>query len=397
MSRFPKLSETFVLYEMLAVERLGVAVDVYPLLRERASVVHPEAAPLVERARYEPFFSWPILRSQLLLLRDRPRRYLGALWTAASGTFGSLNFFVGALGIFAKVAHMALRMEAEGVTHVHCHFASHPAVAGLIVHRLTGIPFSFTAHGSDLHKDRRMLCRKVSEAVFVVAISDYNRRMILDECHGRFADRVIVIHCGVDTDVFAAPERPPEGRLGLLCIGTLHEVKGQTVLVEACRRLSESGVDFVCRLVGDGPDRGRLTRQIAAAGLDERVLLEGSRTRAEVAALLRSADILVAPSVPTRSGKREGIPVVLMEGLASGVAVVASEISGIPELVVDGVTGLLVPPGDPAALAAALERLGADRLLRRRLGLGGREKVAREFNLETTARELAVRFAGATL
>ena len=394
MSRFPKLSETFILYELLAVEDEGIQVDVYPLLRERQSVVHAEAAALVERAHYEPFVSRAILASQLHFLARRPGAYLGALWASLRGTVGSLNFLVGVLGIFPKVAHMARQMEADGVDHVHCHFANHPALAGFLVHRLTGIPFSFTAHGSDLHVDRHMLCQKVAEADFVVTISDYNRRLILDECGGRFGEKVTVIHCGVDTTVFGAPTGArPDDRFTIVSVGTLHEVKGQTYLVEACRLLAESGIEFACHLVGDGPDRPDLARQIAAAGLASSVVLEGSRSRAEVAAFLRAADVLVAPSVPTKGGKREGIPVVLMEALASGLPAVASDLSGIPEVVEDGVTGLLVPPGNAAALARALQRLHDDRSLRQRLGLAGREKVEREFNLRTTAATLARRFA----
>jgi glycosyltransferase involved in cell wall biosynthesis len=280
-------------------------------------------------------------------------------------------------------------MEEDGVDHVHCHFANHPAVAGFLVHRLTGIPYSFTAHGSDLHVDRHMLCRKVAEAAFVVTISEYNRRLILHECGERFGDKVTVIHSGVDTSLFDGSDRPSSSdTFTILSVGTLHEVKGQTVLVDACRRLADSGVNAVCRLVGSGPDRDRLERQIASSGLTGRVILEGSRTRDEVAALLREADVLAAPSVPTKAGKREGIPVVLMEAQASALPVVASDLSGIPELVEDGVTGLLVPPGDPGALARALERLAGDPELRRRLGAAGRQKVVREFELRRTAAAL---------
>ncbi|MGH3031025.1 MAG: colanic acid biosynthesis glycosyltransferase WcaL, partial [Gaiellaceae bacterium] len=171
MSRFPKLSETFILGEMLAVGEHGVEVELYPLLRERAEVVHPEAEALCECARFQPFLSLPILRSQLHFLRRSPGAYLRALSAVLRGTWGSPNFVVGALGIFPKVVHAARLMEADGVAHVHCHFSSHPAVAGFVIRRLTGIPWSFTAHGSDLHVDRHMLREKVAEAAFVVAIS----------------------------------------------------------------------------------------------------------------------------------------------------------------------------------------------------------------------------------
>jgi len=284
-------------------------------------------------------------------------------------------------------------MEADGVQHVHAHFANHPAAAAFIIHRLTGIPYSFTAHGSDLHMDRHMLREKVAEAALVVPISNYNKEMILADAGEQYRDKVEVIHCGVDTRVFQPVTRPPhDGPLSLLCIGTLHEVKGQTYLIEACRLLTERGIDVVCRFVGDGPDHQMLAEQIAKAGLSDRVELLGRRTREQIAELLRNTDVVVTPSVPTKSGKREGIPVVLMEAMASGVAVVASGISGIPELVDDQVSGLLTPPRDAAALADALEKLQRDPELRQRLGKAGREKVLREFDLTTNARLLIERF-----
>jgi len=412
-SRFPKLSETFVLFELLAVERQGIDVELYPLLRERVTLMHPEAAELVERAHYQPFVSWPILRSQLHFLRRRPGRYLRTLGALLSGTWGSLNFFVGAIGIWPKVVHMARLMAADGVAHVHCHFATHPAAAGWVIHRLAGIPYSFTAHGSDLHVERRMLPQKVTEAAFVVAVSEFNRRIILAECGLSPAGpapadldslgldspgKVLVLHCGVDPGRFrpAAQAREGDGSapsatrpLRMLCIGTLHEVKGQRYLLEACRLLLDQGVDARCTFVGDGPDLRLLRRVSAELGLVGRVDFAGQRTREQVALLLGSCDVAVAPSVPTKAGKQEGIPVALMEAMSAGVPVVASRLSGIPELVEDEQAGLLVPPRDPAALASALRRLHDDPELRCRLQRAGREKVVRHFNLHANAERLA--------
>jgi colanic acid/amylovoran biosynthesis glycosyltransferase len=393
-SRFPKLTETFVLYEILGLERSGVEVEFYPLLRERAALVHPEAVPVVNRAHFLPFLSWAILLSQLHFLRRRPRAYLGALRALVQGTWGSANYLIGGIGIFPKVAHAARELEEKGVEHVHCSFSSHPAVAGFLIHRLTGIPYSFTAQGSDLHVDRHMLSEKLAEAAFVVAISGYNRDLILHECGDRWRDKIVVIHSGIESDFFKArASRRPDGPFRILCIGTLHEVKGQTYLIDACRLLSEAGVELSCQLVGDGKDRAALERQIADAGLEERVRLEGQRTRGQVAELLRAADVLVAPSVPTKQGKREGIPIVLMEALATGVPVLASDISGIPELVEDGRTGLLAPPRDTEALARALRRLHDEPKLRRQLGLAGRERVVREFDAHANAGRLASQIA----
>jgi colanic acid/amylovoran biosynthesis glycosyltransferase len=193
--------------------------------------------------------------------------------------------------------------------------------------------------------------------------------------------------------------RPPTGGpltggpLTIACVGTLHEVKGQTHLVEAAGELVRRGVDLRLRFVGDGPDRAELERLAAALGLGERVEFLGQRTRAEVVALLGDADVLVAPSVPTAEGKREGLPVVLIEAMAAGVPVVASHLSGIPELVEDGVTGLTVTPGDSTALADAIGRLAADPALRSRLAEAGRARVAADFDLDTNARRLIGLFA----
>jgi glycosyltransferase involved in cell wall biosynthesis/peptidoglycan/xylan/chitin deacetylase (PgdA/CDA1 family) len=394
MSRFPKISETFILTEILALERRGVRVEVYPLMRESEPLTHPEAAPVVARARFTPFLSRSIVASQLHWLRRAPRAYVGALRDLVTATAGSLNFLGGGLAIFPKAAHVARLMEDEGVVHVHCHFANHPAAAGFVISRLTGLPYSFTAHGSDLHKERRMLPEKVREAAFVATISEYNRRLIVDECGGDVAGKVHIVRAGVDTEVFSpVPRDAAAGHpLQILCVGTLQEVKGQKHLVDACALLAREGVDFRCRLVGEGPDREMLSARIAEAGLQDRVELLGARTRGEVAAELRRADVFVAPSVPTKEGKREGIPVVLMEAMSTGVPVVSSRLSGIPELVEHGEGGLLTPPGDAAALAAALRALAGDPVLRRRLGRGARERVVGEFDLERSVDRLLDHF-----
>jgi len=398
MSRFPRLTETFVLFEMLALQNLGIDVELYPLLREHTTVMHPEAKPLVERAHYQPFLSIPILSANLRRLWRNPFIYLATLWSVLRGTWGSMNFFLGAIGIFPKSVYFAELMAAEEIQHLHAHFANHPATAAYIIHRLTGIPYSFTAHGSDLHVDRHMLCEKVANAEFVVAISNYNRDLIIEECGEHIQNKTVVIHCGIDTQVFYPREGSKSAScvdtFTILCTGTLHEVKGQTYLIEACRLLQEQGINFTCNFVGDGEDREKLAVQIAKSGLSHCVQLLGRRTREEIAELLACSDVVVAPSVPTSAGKREGIPVVLMEAMGSGVPVIASHLSGIPELVDHEQSGLLVPPRDAQALFEALRRMHGDLELRHRLGQCGRAKVIQDFDVFSNARLLAQRFGG---
>ncbi len=399
MSRFPKLTETFVLYEMIAMQSEGVQVETYPLLREKASVVHPDAAPFVDAAHFQPFISLPILRAHVYYLLHKPGAYLGTLWSLLRSNIGSPRFFIGALGIFPKSVFFAYKMKTEGIDHVHAHFASHPAAAAFIIHRLSGIPYSFTAHGSDLHRDRHMLCEKVAEAAFVVAISNYNKELIVSECKGQYRDKVTVIHCGVDTDVFQDASSRNVGQAAkqpftIVSVGTLHEVKGQAYLVEACARLAEQGIDFRCHFIGGGPDRDALTSLAEQKGIAEKVVWHGQQTREWIVQFLQGADVLVAPSVPTSDGRREGIPVVLIEAMSSGIPVIASNLSGIPELVLDGRTGLLTPPRDAAAIASALERYYRDPALRKKFGQSGRERVTEEFDLYKNAARLIEYIAG---
>jgi glycosyltransferase involved in cell wall biosynthesis len=272
-------------------------------------------------------------------------------------------------------------MEALGIEHVHAHFASHPAAAAFIIEGLSGIPFSFTAHGSDLHREQAMLSEKVERARFVVAISNYNRKFILDHVGSRFADKIRVVHCGVDPRNFEQPRRRSEF-VEIGCIGTLHAVKGQHILLEACAELAGQAIPFRCHLIGDGPDRRDLEEHARRLGIQDRIVFHGNCERERVRSLLAGFDVVVAPSVPTKDGRREGIPVVLMEAAAAGLPLVASRLSGIPEIVRDEETGLLTEPGDAKALAQALSRIAREPQTAARFGTAARALVDEEFRLE---------------
>jgi glycosyltransferase involved in cell wall biosynthesis len=393
MSRFPKITETFVIREMVEMERQGVEVDVYPLQRERTSVMHPEVDSFVRRAHFTPWLSIAMLKAHGRFFLNQPGKYLRTLGTLLSANLGSIRYFAGAVAFFPKAVYIASLMRSAGVDHIHAHFASHPAAVAYVIHRLTSIPFSFVAHGSDLHRDQHMLSEKTQQAAAVIAISDDNRRMILDVCGTQNGLKVHTVHCGVDLEEFCPRSEPTPfergvGAFQLLCIGTLHEVKGQRYLLEACRSLLERGVDFECHFAGVGPDLQALKKQAQALGLNNRVYFHGRCTGPRILELLRKADLLVTPSVPSSCGRREGIPVVLMEAMASGVPVVTSDLSGIPELVQHEQTGLLTQPRDVAAIAASILRLRGDRRLSARLAVAGRQKIESQFNQKINVQNL---------
>jgi colanic acid/amylovoran biosynthesis glycosyltransferase len=388
VSRYPLLSETFILREMWELERQGHNVRIYPL-RPVAGLRHARATALrapVWRA------GWCNPRSQAYWLQRRPKAYLTTLAEALWQNRGDANLWLGAMAYWPKAAAIARRMQRDQVDQIHAHYATHPALAAYIAHRLTGIPFSFTAHAHDIFLHRAMLQRKIAAASQVIAISRFNQAW-LERARGGAATPIPVVHCGVESDALAevgARRRPPKPGQGLrlLSVGSLQAYKGHRVLVEACARLRAAGLTFHCRIVGGGRLAEALRRQIASLGLEQAVVLAGPAAESAVAAALADADVFVLPSIVAPSGQMEGIPVALMEAMAAGLPVVASRLSGIPELVTDGHDGLLTPPGDAVALAQALERL-ADPELRRRLGAAAQRRVRADFDLEANVAHLA--------
>lgn len=389
MSRFPKVTETFVLYEMLALREQGFEIEVFPLIPERASVRHPDVEQLDGHVHQHALVSARTVLSLLHWLVRAPVRTVSACLAALSGTLGGRRNFLRAVAVLPKAAWIASRVRELQLDHVHAHFANHPALAASVVSRLTGVPFSFTAHGSDLHVDPTGLDRVLDEASFAVTVSDYNRRFVARRFGLHAAQRLSVVHCGVDLQRFTPVRRVADGRLRIVCVASLRAVKGHEHLLDACRLLLERGVDFECDLIGSGPTRAALEYQIEQVGLGAHVRLRGDQPRPRVLAALRTADVAVLTSVMDSDGRREGIPVSLMEAMALELPVVASDLSGIPELVTDGHDGLLAPPGDAVAIADALERLARSPGLRRTLGGCGRARIAADFDLAANARELA--------
>ncbi len=392
VSRFPKLTETFVLYEALALKDMGVDVDIYPMVAHVEPVCHPEVARLEDSVHRIGTFSWPVLLACCAWAFGSPLRFTKSLVSLFQGCGTSRAHLMRGMATFPRVLHMARGMQKAGIDHVHAHFANHPALAARIVHDLTGIPYSFTAHGSDLHRDPRGLRIKVQGSAFSIAISQYNRRYILDHVGEDLSDRVIVLFCGADVATFGQFQRSAAGTdapLRIACVAALREVKGHTHLLGALEQLKASGIPFECRLAGDGPLRDSLAEEIQQRGLQAHVSLLGSQTKEQIHDLLETSDVIALTSICDSSGRREGIPVSLMEGMAAELPVLSTRLSGIPALAEAGVSGLLAEPGDETALANNLKSLAAQPELRFQMGRAGRKRVLASFDLRKNARQLA--------
>jgi glycosyltransferase involved in cell wall biosynthesis/O-antigen ligase/aminoglycoside phosphotransferase (APT) family kinase protein len=389
LSRFPLITETFILREIIEMERQGQPVLLVPLLKETPAVVHREAMPWTKQALYTPFLSADIVRANLRMMRRRPCQYVATLWRIGMGTVASPDFFIRSLALFPKAVFLAERLEREGIRHLHAHYATHPATVALIASALTGMTFSFTVHAHDIFVRRSLLRWKLEAASFVRAISQFNREFLARRYPAALVRKVQVIHVGINPAIYGgAPEEtslrdhPAPTQRRVLCVASLQPYKGIPVLLDACSLLRQRGVDFTCTIVGEGPMRPALEAQIRRLDLQHVVTLAGARPQHEVAALLRSASLLVMPSIVAPDGQMEGIPVAIMEAMAARLPVVASSLSGIPEAVGHGSTGFLVEPGRPSELALAIERVFSDEGATRRMGDAGRAAIEQEFRLD---------------
>jgi glycosyltransferase involved in cell wall biosynthesis len=395
VSWFPAITETFVLDELRELRAQGVEVEVLPLFGRRGGEVHAGFRELADRTHYHRTLSWELVAAQLHWLRRRPGRFLRAWLTALAESAPSRKLLVRAPAVLLKAAVLARRIEGMGARRVHAHFATHPALAAWFVGELTGIAYGFTAHAHDLYVDRAMLPEKVRRADLVVTISEFNRRLLERACGGAASGKVHVVRCGVDLSAFAPVPRRLPPIPTFACVASLRPYKGHEVLIEAAALLRREGIDLRVVLVGDGVLRRRLEARVARAGLGDVVTLRGALPHQEIPAVLAGATALVLPSVTARDGQMEGIPVALMEAMAAGVPVVASRLSGIPELVRDGETGLLVPERDPVALASAMDRLARDPVLAARLAEAGRRAVLEDHDLSRNVARLRALLTGA--
>jgi glycosyltransferase involved in cell wall biosynthesis len=390
VSRFPHASETFIARELGAIEDAGAdTLDLVSLFPPVDATVHPSAARFMER-HWRPRAGEALAALGWWTLR-RPLRLLATVGVVVREHLSSPAVLARALVTVPLAAAHARAVRRRGVQHVHAHYATYPALSAWICRRLAGTPYSITAHAHDIFVDQSMLRRKLADAAFTVTISDYNRRYLSD--YGD-VDRIHVVHSGIDPAAY--PFRPrtvrADGPVHALCVASLQEYKGHAVLLDAladAAQLERVELD----LVGAGPLRAELQRRARELGLAGRVRFHGSAPEDAVRGMLERADLFVLPSVVARNGQMEGLPVVLMEALASGVPVVATRLSGIPELVTDEQTGLLAAPGDPRALRDALARVVSGSFepdLR-----AGRALVEREFDVADGAARLRELFSRA--
>lgn len=377
---YPRFSETFIVTEILAREAAGEQLAIYATRPTTDARFHPEIAKVQAPVTH---LKRPAKSSDLFTtIKNAHRNVPGALAKLESIMPVVTRCDSGDL---AQGLELAERVLADGITHLHAHFANAAARIACIAAHLTGITWSVTTHAKDIFHDEvdaTLLTELLERADTVVTISQYN----LDHLAERFPQitgHLRLVRNGLDLTRFPYEDPAPlDGVLKVAAVGRLVEKKGFDVLLRATRAALDAGSRIEVRIAGDGELAGKLRAQCTELGLDDSVAFLGPRSQAEIQQLLDWADVMAAPCVVGADGNADGLPTVLLEAMAMGVVAISTEVTGIPEAVHGGddATGILLPPGDVQALTRALTDVAREDFPRTELARSARALVEREYD-----------------
>jgi colanic acid/amylovoran biosynthesis glycosyltransferase len=401
--RFPILSETFIQREVRALKEAGLAVHVVADAAQDVELLGPDARSLMEHTEYLlPINAERLWGYKYRLLWRNPLRYLSLFLYVVLHRYTRYKTFAEDKEVFDKAVYLAGTLEDGNVDHLHSPWADRCAFVSLIASRLLGVPFSVQGRAHDIHRDthKYALPEKFQNAQFVVTNTQYNASHIRTLLREQDWHRISVIYNGVDLESFV-PSPPTESTSEptlLLSVARLIPQKGLEYLLEACRILRDRGYAFQCEIIG-GPEEPLYTdyhiglkKLRSRLGLEENVFFLGAQPLAQVLAKLRCAHIFVLPCVMAKDGSRDIIPNSLIEAMAMKLPVISTAFSGVPEIVENGVSGILVPPNDEQSLANAISRVIVDQGLRTRLGENARKKVEKQFDIKKNIRHFVALF-----
>ena len=390
---YPLLTTTFIDREIELLRRHGLALTVTALRRPHGPL-SPAQRDMVGAVRYVlPVGVLALLRSHVSFMVGRPLVYWGTLGRLVTRPHRTLRSRFKTVLHFGEGVHVAHLLRSGDHGHLHAHFVDRATTVALVAGRLLGLPYSATAHANDIYVEPVLLPEKLARARFVVTCTQYNADHLAAVAGDRAQGETLCIHHGLDLDRYEPrAEAARDARPVILAVGQLKEKKGFTQLIDACAALCDRGYDITCRIVGAGPLRAALEARIRELSLTGTVVLCGALDHDGVVEQYRAASIFALPCITGSDGDRDGIPNVILEAMAMQLPVVSTRHSGIPEAVIDGETGVLVAPGDSAALATAIGRLLDDPGAGRAMGRQGRLAVAANFDVAANVELLMQRF-----
>ena len=390
VNHYPKVSHTFIRREIQALERCGFEVSRLSLRGWDTELFDKEDQTERERTRYVlQGGAVPLVIAMLRVVFTRPASFARALSLAWKMSRHAERPLLVHLVYLAEACKIQLWLRAADIQHLHAHFGTNSAEVAMLVHMLGGPPWSFTVHGPEEFDKAPLigLSEKIRRCSFVVAISSFGRSQLFRMVEHGYWHKVKVVHCGLEQSFFSDTAILQPGSRRLICVGRLCEQKGQLLLIEAARLLSERGTDFELVLAGDGELRPEIDALIARYKLQSRIRVTGWVSGQQVRSELLASRALVLPSFA------EGLPVAIMEAMTLGVPVISTFVAGIPELVHAGEHGWLVPAGDVDALANAMQEcLDASDDMLKRFGAAAAIRARSRHNVEQEAAKLATLF-----
>jgi len=383
-----KVSMTFVANELEAHEK--AEWQVLPLVSCRPGKFENLSKLLVKwnkRAVFRPniFIQLSVTLQEII---THPLRFARVCFGLVTLLAHSPLEFAKAVYELTTSCYFAGHCRRFGAEHIHIHFASRSLSLGLMMGMLTDLPISCTVHAFDIFtRSPGSLQTRLAKCKFIAAISQFNVEYLRNTCGKSVADLCRVVHCGIDVEKFRSVSRQPEpGRI--ICVCRLSPKKGLDVAIRACAKLRDNNVKFLFEIAGVGPQRRALEKLIGRLHLADNVKLLGARPNDQLTELFSRSCVFLMPCIKMPDGDMDGIPVAMMEAMACEVPVVSTSISGIPELVKDGLTGRLAPEKDADALAQILTELLEDMEKIKRLGKAGRERVLKDFCILENAAKL---------
>lgn len=389
---YPGLTTTFIDREILELRRMGENIQILSI-RHPWTMLSDEQKVLQEGVIYLLPVRWSNFAASLLsYLVKRPGTFISVLFYLLTRRHPSLKSRYKTFLHFMEGVYAARLLSDKNLDHIHAHFMDRATTVALVVSRFLNVPYSFTAHATEIYVDPVLVSEKISAAKFAVTCTGYNQKHLASASANGGSQKVIRIYHGLDTSRYKRRTEPnPAGNI-ILSVGQLKERKGFPYLIEACALLQKKGLDFQCRIVGEGPLRADLESQIRDLGLEGKISLLGARTPEEVIQQYEEANIFALPAVLGTDGDRDGIPNVILEAMSMEIPVVSTNHSAIPEVVENGVTGLLVPPKDSVALTEALCTILESPEFGRGMGKNGRKVITEKFDPEKNARVLLAMF-----
>jgi len=392
VARFPSVSQTFILREILELCNQGFDITIFPLKSKPDKLIHDDAKKILTKVYYISPFSIKVLLSQIYFFITSPLKYFYLVYFVVKNNLRNPYALIISLGLIPKSVHIALMIKRQKICHIHAHMATFQASCALFISVLTGVPFSFTAHATDIRGDQadrthdgtNMLQEKLERAKFIVTCTDDNVIYLRKKHMDIAPEKIILNYHGIDTDKFS-PKKCEEQPPLILAVGRLLECKGFEYLIDACQILREKNLSFNCMIVGNGPDKGILEKRIDKSDLGDIVELAGAKSQEELIELYNKASLFVLPSI---SESHFGIPNTLFEAMSMTVPVIVSNLPAVKELIASRDEGIVIPEKNVDILVKEIEQLLRDSQLRKLIGKNGRKKIIENFSVKEKVKEL---------